>query len=81
MIDLDFLFAPVEHLDESLSSLFDGAPIAVALGVAFLLGLRHATDPDHLMAVTALVARTRAARAPPRASAPSGAPATRPRCC
>ena len=56
MIDLDFLFAPVEHLDESLASLFEGAPIAVALGVAFLLGLRHATDPDHLMAVTALVA-------------------------
>jgi ABC-type nickel/cobalt efflux system permease component RcnA len=57
MIDLDPLFAPVEHLDEWLSSLFEGAPIAVALGVAFLLGLRHATDPDHLMAVTALVAR------------------------
>ena len=57
MIDLDFLFAPVEHLDESLAGLFEGAPLAVALGVAFLLGLRHATDPDHLMAVTSLVAR------------------------
>ena len=56
-MSFDFLFAPVEHLDESLASLFEGAPIAVALGVAFLLGLRHATDPDHLMAVTALVAR------------------------
>ena len=53
---------------------------AVALGIAFLLGLRHATDPDHLMAVTALVAPDGAARARPRASARSGAPATRPRC-
>ena len=57
MIGFDFLFKPVEHLDESLTALFEGAPIAVALGIAFLLGLRHATDPDHLMAVTALVAR------------------------
>jgi hypothetical protein len=57
MIDFDFLFAPVEHLDETLAGLFESAPLAVALGVAFLLGLRHATDPDHLMAVTSLVAR------------------------
>ena len=56
MIDLDFLSAPVEHVDDSLADFFDGAPLVVALGVAFLLGLRHATDPDHLMAVTALVA-------------------------
>src|SRR6185295_11639459 len=32
------------------------APLAVALLVAFLLGLRHASDPDHLVAVTSLVA-------------------------
>jgi high-affinity nickel-transport protein len=32
------------------------APLALALGVAFLLGLRHATDPDHLVAVTSVVA-------------------------
>ena len=57
MIGFDFLFEPVEHLDDSLAGLFEGAPLAVALGIAFLLGLRHATDPDHLMAVTALVAR------------------------
>jgi len=56
-MSLDVLFKPVEHLDDSLSGLFEGPPIAVALGIAFLLGLRHATDPDHLMAVTALVAR------------------------
>ena len=28
----------------------------MALAVAFLLGLRHASDPDHLVAVTSLVA-------------------------
>jgi ABC-type nickel/cobalt efflux system permease component RcnA len=28
----------------------------MALGIAFLLGLRHASDPDHLVAVTSLVA-------------------------
>ena len=57
MIDFEFLFTPVEQLDEQLAGLFESAPLAVALGVAFLLGLRHATDPDHLMAVTSLVAR------------------------
>jgi hypothetical protein len=80
MIGFDFLFKPVEHVDDALSDLFQGAPLVVALGIAFLLGLRHATDPDHLMAVTSLVAGTRAAPAPPRASARSGAPATPPRC-
>ena len=46
----------MEHLDHALSGLFDGAPLAVALGIALLLGLRHASDPDHLVAVTSLVA-------------------------
>ncbi len=55
-IDFEFLFRPVEELDAWLTSLFDGAPLLVALGVAFVLGLRHASDPDHLVAVTALVA-------------------------
>jgi ABC-type nickel/cobalt efflux system permease component RcnA len=55
-MDLEFLFMPVEEIDGWLTSLFDGAPLAVALFVAFLLGLRHASDPDHLVAVTSLVA-------------------------
>ena len=38
-----------------LGGLLDGAPLLLALGVAFVLGLRHATDPDHLVAVTSLV--------------------------
>jgi hypothetical protein len=46
----------MEHLDTLLTDLFDGAPLPVALGIAFLLGLRHASDPDHLVAVTSLVA-------------------------
>jgi hypothetical protein len=46
----------VEHLDASLAALAKGAPIWAALALALLLGLRHATDPDHLAAVTTLVA-------------------------
>lgn len=55
-MSFEFLFGPVERLDESLTQLFEGAPLLVALGIAFLLGLRHASDPDHLVAVTSLVA-------------------------
>jgi high-affinity nickel permease len=55
-VDFEFLFGPVEHLDQWLTGLIDGAPLAVALGIAFVLGLRHASDPDHLVAVTSLVA-------------------------
>jgi hypothetical protein len=46
----------VESLDGMLNDLFAGAPLLVALGIALLLGLRHASDPDHLVAVTSLVA-------------------------
>jgi hypothetical protein len=55
-MSFDFLFTPVEHLDHLITGLFEGAPLIVALGIAFLLGLRHASDPDHLVAVTSLVA-------------------------
>jgi hypothetical protein len=55
-MSFDFLFTPVEQLDHIITGLFQGAPLAVALGIAFLLGLRHASDPDHLVAVTSLVA-------------------------
>lgn len=55
-MNFDFFFRPVEELDSSLTGLFDGAPLLVALAIAFLLGLRHASDPDHLVAVTSLVA-------------------------
>jgi high-affinity nickel permease len=55
-VDFQFLFDPIEEIDAWLTGLFDGAPLLVALGVAFVLGLRHASDPDHLVAVTSLVA-------------------------
>jgi high-affinity nickel permease len=55
-MNFEFLFKPVDALDSLLTGLFDGAPLLVALGIAFLLGLRHASDPDHLVAVTSLVA-------------------------
>src|SRR5262245_12460995 len=55
-MSLDFLFAPLDAVDAWLTGLFAGAPLPVALGIAVLLGLRHASDPDHLVAVTSLVA-------------------------
>jgi hypothetical protein len=58
-MDFEFLFGPVEHVDAWLSGLFTGAPMLVALGIALVLGLRHASDPDHLVAVTSLVAADR----------------------
>ena len=46
-------------LDERLAAASDGASIWIVLAVAVLLGLRHATDPDHLAVVTTLVASER----------------------
>ena len=43
-------------LDDWIAGLSDGTTIWLVLLVAVLLGLRHATDPDHLAAVTTLVA-------------------------
>jgi ABC-type nickel/cobalt efflux system permease component RcnA len=43
-------------LDQLISGLGDGASPALVAAVAVLLGLRHATDPDHLVAVSTLVA-------------------------
>jgi high-affinity nickel permease len=51
-------------LDDWIASLSEGASVWVVLLVAVLLGLRHATDPDHIAAMTTLVAArgSRAAR-------------------
>ena len=46
-------------LDDWIAGLSDGGSIAVVVAVAALLGLRHATDPDHIAAVTTLVASGR----------------------
>jgi cytochrome c biogenesis protein CcdA len=42
-------------LDHTIAGLSSGGGLVVALAVALLLGLRHATDPDHLTAVSTLV--------------------------
>ena len=44
--------------DDWLATLGDGS-LVLALAVAVLLGLRHATDPDHLTAVATLIAGDR----------------------
>jgi hypothetical protein len=51
-------------LDDWIAGFSEGASVAVVLLVGILLGLRHATDPDHIAAMTTLVAsgRERAAR-------------------
>jgi high-affinity nickel permease len=55
-VGFELLFHPFEGVDAWLTGLFDGAPLLVALAIALVLGLRHASDPDHLVAVTSLVA-------------------------
>lgn len=58
-------------LDNWIAGLSSGASFAVVLLVAVLLGLRHATDPDHVAAVTTLIAsgKERAARSAARLGA------------
>jgi high-affinity nickel permease len=46
-------------LDDKLASFSDGTTPLVVVVVAIGLGLRHASDPDHLAAVTTLVASGR----------------------
>jgi ABC-type nickel/cobalt efflux system permease component RcnA len=46
-------------LDDWFASYSDGAGLAVVALVAIVLGLRHATDPDHLAAVGTLMASKR----------------------
>ena len=52
-------------LDETIAHLSNGTTLALVALVATVLGLRHASDPDHLAAVTTLIATRdeRAARA------------------
>ena len=46
-------------LDDQIAALGAGETLLLVLGVALLLGLRHATDPDHLTAVSTLLAGER----------------------
>lgn len=43
-------------LDHWIAHFSDGATLLIVIGIAVVLGLRHATDPDHLAAVTTLIA-------------------------
>lgn len=58
-------------IDDAITHLSAGASVVVVILVAVLLGLRHATDPDHIAAVTTLVAsgEERAGRAAARLGA------------
>jgi high-affinity nickel permease len=47
-------------LDDQIANLGAGEAFFIVVIVAILLGLRHATDPDHLTAVSTLVAGDRA---------------------
>ncbi|MDX6396596.1 MAG: hypothetical protein QOJ43_4 [Gaiellaceae bacterium] len=46
-------------LDDHIAALSNGGSVLFVLLVATLLGLRHATDPDHIAAVTTLMASGR----------------------
>jgi hypothetical protein len=69
-MSFDWLYRPAESLDTWLSAGLDGAGLLVVIVLALLLGLRHATDPDHLVAVGALISGDQAG---PRDAARIGA--------
>ncbi len=46
-------------IDEKIAGLSEGHSLLIVIAVAVLLGLRHATDPDHITAVSTLVASER----------------------
>ena len=43
-------------LDDQIAGLSNGTTLLVVVAVSVLLGLRHASDPDHLTAVTTILA-------------------------
>ena len=60
-------------LDEQIAALNTGDVFLVVIGIAVLLGLRHATDPDHLTAVSTLLASEAEDRRTTRRAATLGA--------
>ncbi len=46
-------------LDDQLAAFSDGTTLLIVAAASVLLGLRHASDPDHLAAVTMLIASGR----------------------
>src|SRR3954471_18763139 len=71
---LGLMDSPMGGVDGFVSGHASGHGPLVVLLLAFALGLRHASDPDHLVAVSTLVADTRgrAARAAARLGAAWG---------
>lgn len=51
-------------LDDKVATFSDGSTLLIVIAVSMLLGLRHASDPDHVAAVTTMLAsgRERAAQ-------------------
>src|SRR5437764_10786916 len=66
--------SPLTRADGWLSGQASGHGVLIVLLLALVLGLRHASDPDHLVAVSTLVAdtRERASRAAARLGAAWG---------
>ena len=46
-------------LDDHIAGFSNGTTLLVVVAVSILLGLRHASDPDHLAAVTTMIASRR----------------------
>src|SRR5918996_5801473 len=46
-------------LDDHIAGFSNGTTLLVVVAVSVLLGLRHASDPDHLAAVTTMIASRR----------------------
>ena len=46
-------------LDDRIAGLSNGTTLLIVVAVSVLLGLRHASDPDHLTAVTTMIASHR----------------------
>jgi high-affinity nickel permease len=46
-------------LDDRIANFSDGTTLLVVIAAAMVLGLRHSSDPDHLAAVTTLIASKR----------------------
>ncbi|MCD6726765.1 MAG: hypothetical protein LT070_05945 [Solirubrobacteraceae bacterium] len=54
-MNVEMLYRPFEYVDAGLTELLTRAPLIFAIVIALFLGLRHASDPDHLAAVGVLI--------------------------
>src|SRR5690242_2456991 len=54
---------PSDPIDRRVTFPMTSLPnLFAVVGLGFLLGMRHATDPDHVVAVTTIVSRQRSMR-------------------